>query len=450
MTCAADAYLFRPANVEEIREVLALARSERRQVVLRGAGRSYGDAAIGAECVAIDLSRMHSILSWDKATGVIEVEAGTTIEDLWRHVLEDGYWLPVVSGTMFPMIGGALAMNIHGKNAFHAGPIGDHVEEITLLTASGELLTLSPSDGRFRAVIGGAGLLGIVVRAKIRMKKIACGDLRVLSLSARNWDEEFEIFERYADESDYLVGWVDCFGRGASAGRGQIHVAWYATEPSPTSLSADHQDLPATIMGIVPKSAVWRFLKVLNTRTGMRFVNWARYHSSRILGAGKTVRQSIVAFQFLLDYVPNWRWAYRPGGFIQFQSFVPKERAREVFARQIELQREAHLESFLAVMKRHRPDGFLLSHAVDGYSLALDFKVTRRNRERLWELAHAMAQTALDAGGRFYFAKDSTLRPEDARRYLGQETLAKFRAIKCELDPEGLFTSGLAQRLDLF
>ena len=449
MTCSADGYLFRPANVEEIREVLRLARRERRQVVLRGAGRSYGDAAIGAECVIVDLARMNAILSWDKLTGVVEVQAGATIEDLWRHVLEDGYWPPVVSGTMFPSVGGALAMNIHGKNAFRAGPIGEHVLEIAVLTGDGQLLTLSPEDERFLAVIGGAGLLGIVVGAKFRMKKVACGDLRVLSVTARNWDEEFAAFEKYAEEADYIVGWVDCFGRGRSAGRGQLHVAWYASDESPSSLKPDHQDLPDTIMGFVPKSMVWRFLKLLNTRIGMRFVNWARYHASRILGDGKTARQSIVAFQFLLDYVPNWRWAYRPGGFIQYQSFVPKERAHLVFAKLIALQHQAHLESFLAVMKRHRPDDFLLTHGVDGYSLAMDFKVTRRNRGRIWELAHKMNEVVLEAGGRFYFAKDSTLRPEDVERYLGEVTLTRFRRIKQQLDPDGLFTSALAQRLKL-
>jgi decaprenylphospho-beta-D-ribofuranose 2-oxidase len=101
------------------------------------------------------------------------------------------------------------------------------------------------------------------------------------------------------------------------------------------------------------------------------------------------------------------------------------------------------------VMKRHRPDKFLFSHAVDGYSLALDFKVTRRNWARLRELCHRMNDLVLAAGGRFYFAKDSTLRPSDVRAYMGEEALAKYRSFKEKLDPEGLLTSELARRLDL-
>ena len=112
------------------------------------------------------------------------------------------------------------------------------------------------------------------------------------------------------------------------------------------------------------------------------------------------------------------------------------------------MQQEFRLESYLGVLKRHRPDKFLLTHAVDGYSFALDFKVTKRNRARLWELAHKMNDLVLAAGGRFYFAKDSTLRPSDAAAYLG-EAIPRFQKLKAEVDPEGLLTSDLAERVGL-
>jgi decaprenylphospho-beta-D-ribofuranose 2-oxidase len=382
---------------------------------------------------------------------LIDCEGGVTIEMIWRHVLEDGYWPPVVSGTMFPTLGGALAMNIHGKNNFCSGTLGEHVVDMDVLTAAGELLTLTSADDLFYAVISGFGSLGVITRVKMMMKKVHSGDLHVLPLAPANWDEQFKTFEDLEPTADYIVSWVDCFGKGDSAGRGAFHAAWYTEVEGDFSatLRPEHQDLPDTILGFFPKSVVWRLLKMLCNRPGMRFLNWAKYRSGRLLGNGKPHGQSLVGFSFLLDYVPNWRDAYRPFGFIQYQSFVPKERAREVFAKQIQMQQEAHLESFLGVMKRHRPDKFLFSHAVDGYSLALDFKVTRKNWKRLQDLCHRMNDVVLAAGGRFYFAKDSTLRPSDVRSYMGEESMSKYRAIKKQLDPDGLFTSELARRLEL-
>ena len=451
MSVCADGYQYRPNSVDGIREVLATARATGRKVVLRGAGRSYGDASVADEALVLDITRLNRVLDWNPHTGLIEVEAGATIETLWRTGIEDSWWPPVVSGTMYPTLAGALAMNIHGKNNSKAGTLGEHVRELDVLTTDGHLITLTPQDADFYRVISGAGLLGVITRVSLQMKRVHGGLLRVLPLAIANWDEHFEAFERYEGDADYMVSWVDCFGKGKGFGRGQFHGAWYLDEPGerPASLLPEAQDLPSTILGLVPKSMVWKFLKPINNRVGMRALNAAKYRASKILGDGKPHPQSLVGFSFLLDYVPDWRKAYLPGGFLQYQSFVPRHRAPEVFARQVEMQQEAKLESFLGVLKRHRPDQFLFSHAVNGYSLALDFKITTRNRERLFSLAHQMNEIVLEAGGRFYLAKDSTLRPTDFQRYVGAEELAEFRDARSRFDPAGILISRLAERLDI-
>lgn len=443
-----DAYVYRPNTVEDIRAIFALAQQEGRRVTLRGSGRSYGDASIGRERMVIDITRMNRILSWDKSTGIVDAEAGATIEGLWRYCLEDGWWPPVVTGTMYPTLAGALGMNVHGKNNFCKGTFGEHVLELEVLFPSGELAILTPSDERFFAVISSAGLLGVITRVKLQMHHVSSGKLKVYAEAFSNWDEHFAIFEKYEHDSDYMVSWLDCFGRGRFAGRGQFHAAWYEEREDLPSRRADRQDLPALILGFFPKSMMWKIFRWFNNRVGMRLINWAKYKASSTLGNHKTIEQGLVEFSFLLDYVPDWRRAYEPGGFIQYQTFVPKEHAKRVFAEQIRLQQECGLESFLGVMKRHRPDRFLFSHAVDGYSLALDFKVTDRNRAKLWELAHKMNDVVLEAGGRFYFAKDSTLRPSDVSAYLG-DSIEKFKALKASVDPEGLLTSDLAERVGL-
>ena len=78
---------------------------------------------------------MKRILAWDPQTGLISVEPGVTIQQLWQYTIEDGWWPNVVSGTMFPTLGGAAAMNIHGKNNWKVGPIGDHIQEFEIIAA---------------------------------------------------------------------------------------------------------------------------------------------------------------------------------------------------------------------------------------------------------------------------------------------------------------------------
>ncbi len=129
------AYVYRPSTIEQLKDAFVVARAAGRRVTLRGAGRSYGDAALGRENVTIDFTRMNRILSWDAELGIITCEPGVTIKQLWEYSIEDGWWPPVVPGTMFPTLGGVLAMNIHGKNNFKVGTIGEHVLAFDFLAA---------------------------------------------------------------------------------------------------------------------------------------------------------------------------------------------------------------------------------------------------------------------------------------------------------------------------
>src|SRR5664279_2414770 len=138
-------------------------------------------------------------------------------------------------------------------------------------------------------------------------------------------------------------------------------------------------------MGPLPAPVLLLGLRLTASGPQMRLVNLAKYASAAVHGRHR-YRQSLVAYSFLLDYVPGWNEAYRPGGFIQYQLFVPKERAEEACARALVLQQEAEVVSSLAVVKRHRADTFPRGYAPDGFSLALDFPVTRGNAGRLLRL----------------------------------------------------------------
>jgi decaprenylphospho-beta-D-ribofuranose 2-oxidase len=206
------------------------------------------------------------------------------------------------------------------------------------------------------------------------------------------------------------------------------------------------QDLPTRFLGVVPKSVAWRLMRPFMNRPGVRAVNALRYRLSRLQGR-RRFRRSHAAFAFPLDYVPDWKRACGPEGLIQYQSFIPAAHAARVFREQLILAGRAGLLPYIGVLKRHRTDAFLMSHAVDGYSLALDFKLTRRNRAEVWALAARFDRLVLDAGGRFYLAKDLTLDPAGVRASLGDQRVRRFLELKRECDPEERLQTDLYRRL---
>ncbi len=447
-----EGWVFRPTTAAQLADVFALARREGVSVGLRGGGNSYGDAASNQNGIVLDLTRMKRILEWQPETGIVTVEPGVTLRELWEYTLADGWWPPVCTGTMYITIGGGAAMNVHGKNAFKVGTLGEHILEFDLMLSNGETITASRDENSdiFHAAIGGFGMLGCFTRLTLQMKRIYSGEVAVQIINSRSLSEMFAQFRDNVPTSDYLVGWVDCTATGKMLGRGEVHQANYLTAAQDrypqATMQRDHQHLGDTLFGIVPRSAMWRFMQPFWNRPGIPWVNRGKYWSSRLKDGGR-YRQPHAQFHFLLNYFPDWQKATGKGGLIQYQPFVPAAHAEAVFTTILQRCQAAKLAPYLGVLKRHRADPFLMTHGLDGYSFALDFKVTDSNRPQLVALCRELDALVLANGGRFYPAKDSVLRPEVAQAYLGDSAVQQFRMLKKRCDPDDIIQTNFWRRV---
>ena len=436
---------------------MAHVQKEKGNLALRGAGCSYGDAANNTGGQVLDLSRMNRILEMDAVNGTVRVEPGVTFRELWHLSLCHGYWPPVVPGTMNVTLGGAAAMNIHGKNNYQVGSLGEHITGFRLHTPAADTLTCTRAENSdvFHAAISGFGMLGCFTELTLQLKKVYSGRLKVWAIPTRDLQANLDALDELGDVADYLVGWLDLHSKGRALGRGTMHRADQqqpGEDPEGEKmLNASHQAVPSRLLKIVPKGWLWPGMWLAAHGGGIPWVNSLKYRAGFREGKRSPYLQSHGAFHFLLDYIPRWKWAFRPGGLIQFQPFVPKDVGHRVFTQLIDACHGASFVPYLGVLKRHRLDPFLMTHAVDGYSLAMEFGVSRRadRRKALWEHCQRMADVVLGAGGRFYYAKDSILRSSSLSRIHGDEALTRFRALKSRLDPGNLLQTDLSRRLGL-
>jgi len=446
-TQRASSYVWRPTTVQEIREVLSLARSQQRTVVLLGGGHSYHDAALNAGGITIDLSQMRRVLAWNPEQGIIQVEPGATIGDLWQVTMADGWWFVVAPGTMGATLGGCLSMNVHGRNAWKKGSIGEQVLALELLLASGDLIILTPSSNPdlFQAVIGGLGMIGIITSITLQLQPIQSGRLFMYQRPARLLSEMFAIFAEEASQADYLEGWIDAYADRRCLGCGLVTCARFIDEPDPQSLQP-YVQVTSGIAGIVQPEFLGWLLRPFIT-TGGKVGNTIYYRQGVLRGSRRAYHMPLVPFHFRSDYEFRFLRALLPAGCRTIQPFIPAEQAPAAFTELLERSRRAGLVPLWCCFKQHRADPFLLSCQVDGFSLELNYPVTTHTARKLAVFLTEMRDLVIAAGGRLYLAKDDVLDSDAFARSMGMDRIEGFQAVKRAFDPEGLFQSALFRRI---
>jgi decaprenylphospho-beta-D-ribofuranose 2-oxidase len=413
-----------------------------RGVIARGLGRSYGDPAQNAGGTVIDMTALNTIHDIDPDSGIVDVDAGVSLDQLMRAVLPHGLWVPVLPGTRQVTVGGAIGCDIHGKNHHSHGSFGNHVVSMDLLTADGGVRTLTP-DGPdselFWATVGGLGLTGIVVRARVRMKHTETAYFVVDADRTADLDETLALFGDGSDlRYDYSMAWLDTVSRGRKLGRAAFSRGSLARmDQLPPKLRTRPLKFDApqllTLPDVFPNGLAnrWTF--------GALSEIWYRKTPSRVRGQV----QNLTGFYHPLDMIGEWNRAYGSHGFLQYQLSVPFGR-EDTLAHIV--RRIAHSDhpSFLNVLKRMGESNRApLSWPHPGWMLSVDFPIT----DGLHRLCEELDEKVLDAGGRLYFAKDSRTTPERIQQMYPR--INEWRGVRAAVDPDGVFRSDLARRLAL-
>lgn len=429
------------AQVEGIEGLkAALTAAPPRGVAVRGLGRSYGDAAQNAGGLVLDLTGLNRVLAVDAERGALTSEAGVSFDAVMRHLVPSGWFVPVTPGTRHVTIGGAIATDVHGKNHHREGTFGMHVECLDLVTADGTVRTLSPEEDPegFWATVGGMGLTGAIVAARVRLIPIETAWMRVTTERAPDLDATMAALNAADAAHRYAVAWVDCLATGRRLGRGIVmggdHAAVADLPPR-----AGHNPLAyaPTVRLRVPRAVPGR---LLNRVTAAAFNEaWYRKAPRRREGALET----LTSFFHPLDGVAEWNRLYGSRGFLQYQMVVP-DAAASLVAEAIELLARARIPSFLTVLKRFgSANPAPLSFPRLGWTLALDIP----NRGAVGAVLDQIDERVAEAGGAVYLAKDSRLRPALLPQMYPR--LQEWRDVRRRLDPNGVFSSDLSRRLGL-
>ena len=394
-----------------------------------GNGRSYGDSALSSNI--INVRPKDYFIDFNEETGLLHVQAGVLLSEILESFVPRGWFLKITPGTKLITVGGAIASDIHGKNHHIEGCFSECINEFKIMLADSEVATCSKEStpDLFKATCGGQGLTGVILDAKIYLKKINSQYIDQTTIKTNNLKDTFKAFEDYQDKP-YSVAWIDCLAKGNKIGKCVLIVGDFK----------DDGRLDYKVQK--QKSIPFNFPSFVLNNWSVRAFNWLYFHKVRQIVSKQIV--DIETFFYPLDAIGQWNRIYGKNGFTQYQFILPKEISYEGLEEILRAISKSGMGSFLAVLKLFgKANDNYLSFPMEGYSLAVDFKIEKG----LFDLLDELDEIVVKYNGRIYLAKDVRVSKKTFEK--GYPKINNFRKFRKENKMDSKFQSFQSKRIEI-
>jgi len=418
-----DSNLFFPKSIDECSNTL-----NKYEIIPRGLGRSYGDSANAKNIIQSD--NLNKILKFNEVEGVISCQSGVVLRNILKLIVPKGWFLPVTPGSSFVTIGGAIASDVHGKNQHLAGNFSDHVVSIDLMIGNGDVLKISKSSNEdlFLATCGGMGLTGIIISATIKLKSIKSSFIEQQFYHTKSLEELDEKFEENFNK-EYTVAWIDGMNRQKKFDRSILIVGDHSKFQNLNYFEQKTYKFPPILV------------KPLMNNVSMKLFNKISYFKSLFFQKKNIYFNN---FFYPLDKISSWNLFYGKKGFVQYQFVIPKSERINGIKKILNKINENDIFSYLTVLKIFdKQNRNFLSFPIKGYTLALDFKISKK----LINFLPKLDDIVLSMGGRIYLAKDALMDEKTFKK--SYPNWIKFQEVREKYGAKRKFNSQQSIRLGL-
>ena len=428
------------SNIEIIKEIFDYAKKNNKKISFRSGGRSYGDNTLNKNNIVLKYVSKENILSFDKKNGEIEVSGSCSLLNLFKFIISKGWTLNVSPASQFITIAGAISNNVHGKNCPSKGYFGDYVEEIELLTPDRGLVKCSrfKNDKLFYAVISGFGIFGIILKAKIRLRKIKTVIINTDITFVKNLDDAVEKSESLIKNYEYNIGSLNFTRYNNNLNDGKIYSSNFSNNEN---LKIDNASANLLIYLIKSRLLIKKLIIVDRLIENI----FSQITSRKISEKKRSIVENYFSMNFLGDkYLPFYNYFFR-NGFIEYQVVFDTDNYLEAIKQIEKLIKNNGYSSYMSSFKSYRPadQRYIFGLSKNGFCLSLD--IPYEKGKKFETTIRKINEITIKYNGQVYLGKTPCLNNQEFKEMYTNYN--KFEEIKKNYDSNLLIVSEMTSRI---
>lgn len=387
------------ATVDELRAVVG----QSQQVKPLGSRHSFNAIADSPDTI-VSLEQLNRVLALDREQGTVTVEGGIRYGELSRFLHKEGFALHNLASLPHISVAGACATGTHGSGDGNGG-LATAVSSLQLLTADGNLLTLSRDDDRFYAAAVGLGALGIVTQLTLDVQPtFDVAQAVYLNLPFAQVAAQFDDIFGAAYSVSLFTDWQN----------EQFGEVWLKHR-----LTGEPYAMPDTFFGAT--AALEKVHPILGLPTEP---------CTEQLGIPGPWHERLPHFR--MDFTPS------AGEELQSEYFVPRHHAPAALAAIFALREKITPHLLISEIRTVAADNFWLSPCYQQPMVALHF-TWRRDWSAVAPVLPLIEGALGVFNGRSHWGKLFTMSPTQLHPHYPR--LADFQQLRRQLDPGGKFSN---------
>ena len=342
-----------PKNLNELKKIININKDS---LGICGNLRSFNDSCINKDKL-ISLKKFKKEIILDKKNSTLFVSSNILLIEVLKKIVPEGFMISVTPGSKYVTIGGMISSNVIGKNSKN-NQFKYLIKELKILTPKNKVIKCSNKTNKknFDLVVGGFGLAGTILSAKIKLKKIKNQYVDVKTIKFNDYDEFYKI---PLNKNRFNVAWIDSHSLNSKKFKGLFSIGDYnLIKNKNEKFECDDKE-----MNFITKSFL---IFYINNFFFSKIINFLYLN---LFLKNKTVNFNTAFYP--QDKWLNFNQCYN-NGFFQVQILIPEKNFKLIMNTISIFFNQNKLKSTFIILKKINENGKYLDFFGKGYSVSFD------------------------------------------------------------------------------